>query len=134
MDILQYKARLNDAFARMRKAGLIARQSFWCCQSCAGYDLATKVKELPAAKRAQFQGCAFYTKQDAQDMTGRYSRHFKGLHVAYGPVEADGKEYGRPTVAVGGIVKACLEEAGLEVEWNGSPDQRIFVRFPREGA
>lgn len=136
MHLSDFKARLSDAFKSMRKEGLVARQAFSCCGSCAGYDLATELKEKPQAVKDSFKGCAFYTKQGAPPRDGsRDSRTFKGLYLSYGPVGVSGeKDYGLPTEEVGAIVKRCVEQAGLEVDWDGTPEKRIFVRFSREAS
>lgn len=129
MNIIEFKTRLTTAFKAMRAVGLIARQNYLCCQSCAGYDVAERLTAMPAAKRAKVIGCAFYTRQD---WDGVNQRHFKGLYVAYGPVETQAHgEVGLPTEAVGHLVHRCLEDAGLPVDWDGRPESRIFVRFSR---
>jgi hypothetical protein len=136
MDILGFKSRLTTAFELMRKEGLMARQSFMCCRNCAGYDLATRVKLMSQMKKESLKGCAFYTKQDKVPREdSREFRFFDGLYVSYGPLGVSGeKDYGLPTKECGDLVKSCLEKAGLEVEWDGDPSTRIFVRFSREAA
>lgn len=136
MDITTFKAKLGNAFKTMRTEGLMARQSFSCCRSCAGYELATNLKAKPKAEKEAFKGCAFYTKQDAPPREdSRDFRSFDGLYISYGPLGVSGeKDYGLPTEEVGVLVKRCVEAAGLEVEWDGKPETRIFVRFAREGA
>lgn len=133
MNLSNFKAKMGTAFKAMRAEGLVARQSFMCCRSCAGCALALDLGEKPAATREAFKGCAFYTKQDAAPREdSREFRHFDGLYISYGPLGVGGKDYGLPTEQVGAIVKRCLESAGLEVEWDGAPESRIFVHFSRE--
>ena len=121
-----FKARLNVAFAAMRKAGIVARQNFSCCGSCAGYEIATDIEAMAPARRAKVQGTAFYTKQEWRQFDGRKPQ---GIYIPYGQVatQAHG-DVGLTTVAVGQIVATCLKEAGLEVEWDGTPEKTIYVK------
>ena len=122
--------KLNAAFKNLRKQGFIARQSFSCCSSCAGYKIATDVKEMKEAKRAKVKGWVFYTRQDVARPRERWS--YRGgtqrLFLAYGPVSVhEVGDFGLPTVEVGQAIKAALEEQGLKVEWDGDPNKRIEV-------
>jgi hypothetical protein len=134
MQLTEFKAKLGTAFKAMRKEGLVARQTFMCCRSCAGCELAINLKAQPKHVKDACKGCAFYTKQDAPPREdSRDFRFFDGLYISYGPLGVSGeKDYGLPTEEVGAIVKRTLETAGLTVEWNGTPEERIFVRFPRD--
>lgn len=136
MNLADFKAKMSNAFKAMRSEGLMARQSFSCCRNCAGYELATTLKAKTKAEKEAFKGCAFFTKQDAAPREcSRDFRSFSGLYISYGQLGVSGeKDYGLPTEEVGAIVKKCLEHAGLEVEWDGTPETRIFVRFPRGAA
>jgi hypothetical protein len=136
MNLTDFKAKMGNAFKAMRTEGLVARQTFSCCRSCAGFELATNLKAKTQAEKEACKGCAFYTKQDAPPREdSRDFRFFEGLYISYGPLGVSGeKDYGLPTEEVGAIVKRCLEKEGLEVEWDGSPEARIFVRFPRNRA
>jgi len=108
----------------MRKAGLVARQNFSCCGSCAGYELTTDVAAMPSKKRAKVKGVCFYHRQDTARMD-------KGddLMLRFGPV--DSKEHGQiglEAVQVGHLVVQCLIKAGLGYEWDGTASRCILVR------
>lgn len=130
------KQKLNAAFSSLRKEGFIAKQSFKCCGSCAGYDIATKVKEMTPAKRERVKGTVFYTRQDAAALRGDERRWpYRGgsskLYLAYGQVSVhEMGDFGLPTEVAGRKVVEALTAAGLEVEWNGSPDEKIVVVLP----
>ena len=128
-NLTQFKAHLGLAFRAMRKAGLVARQNFSCCGSCAGYEIATDIEAMPTATRERVYGTAFYTRQTAADFA---RRGFTGLYISYGPVDVDDTQVGLDVVAVGQIVATCLREAGIEVEWDGSGNKTIFARFSSE--
>lgn len=120
------KHNLNAAFTAMRKLGLIARQSFSCCGSCAGYELATMVKEMPEVERIKVKGVVFYHKQDAARL-----RESGETYLGYGQVGVhDVGTFGEPTVWIGEQVVKILRECGLETEWDGKEETRILVRYP----
>ena len=121
------KNKLNAAFKSLRKEGFIARQSFSCCGSCAGYELATAVSEMPEAKRARVKGVVFYTKQDAADLRWGHT----SLFLAYGPLDTQAHgQVGLETVEVGKRVVAALKAAGLETRWDGTASAKIEVVLP----
>lgn len=112
--------KLNNAFALMRKAGLVARQRFSCCGGCAGGDLANFIGAKSPEARAKVVGCCFYTRQ-GNPASG-------ALYLTYGPVDVAGVgKVGRPTEEVGQIVIGALTQAGLRTEWDGSKNTTIKV-------
>lgn len=126
---------LNRIFADIRSQGLIARQSFMCCNNCAGSALATnvttKLTELwkrrgpVAAKRAysKIKGAVFYHLQarDALLETGK-------VYINYGPLDtAAFGSIGLPPREVGDIVVAAAQQLGAGVEWNGDPMKKILL-------
>jgi hypothetical protein len=118
------KLKLNEAFRQMRRAGLVARQNFSCCGSCAGYELTTDVAAMPDKKRAKVKGVCFYHRQDADRLNAG-----RDLYLGYGPVESrEHGQIGLETAQVGRLVTSCLTQAGLTWEWDGTASQRILVR------
>jgi hypothetical protein len=126
MNNAERKAKLNEAFKLMRGEGLVARQSFTCCRSCAGCELVAIVGKMTPAKQQALKGAAFYTRQDAKGMS---ARRFAGVYIGFGPVETIAVDLGLPAVEVGRIVVRCLEAVGLPVEWSGSEHERVWVPF-----
>lgn len=118
------KDKLNHAFRQMRHAGLVARQNFSCCGSCAGYELTTDIVAMPVKKRAKVKGVCFYHRQDNDRLV-----HGKDLYLGFGPVDSEELgQIGLETVQVGRLVTSCLTLAGLAWEWDGTASQRILVR------
>jgi len=118
--------KLTLAFKILRGEGFVARKNYLCCQTCAGYALATKVSEMPDVKRTKVKGVVYYHNQDNNSFqnTGE-------VRLAYGPL--DTKEYGTvglPDVEVGKAVCDALKAVGLAWEWNGSGNTRILVKLP----
>lgn len=52
---MTFKQKLNKAFVELRKNGYIAKQNFWCCQSCAWANIPKEAKKI-----------VFYHKQDVK--------------------------------------------------------------------
>lgn len=118
--------KVTAAFKAVRKEGLIARQNFKCCGSCAGYDLATQVEKMPEAKRQKVKGAVFYHRQDTQRMMEE-----ECLFLNFGQIDSqEVGEVGLPTEEVGKIVTRVFKEAGLNVEWDGDKYSRIKVTYP----
>ncbi|MFE7579887.1 DUF6891 domain-containing protein [Streptomyces sp. NPDC057521] len=101
--------RLERAFARLDRGGITARENFTCCRSCG-------MSEIGAAGREDARGFVFFHGQGAEHAAAGH-----GLALYYGGFQ-DSPER---TAAVGREVAAALSEAGLTVEWDGSPDKAI---------
>ncbi|MFF9347550.1 DUF6891 domain-containing protein [Streptomyces sp. NPDC014734] len=101
--------RLERAFATLDERGITAREHFSCCRSCG-------LGEIHEAGREDARGFVFFHTQCTQ---GAAAGH--GLSLYYGGFD----ESAETTTAVGHEVTAALREAGLTVEWDGSPDRAI---------
>lgn len=121
--------RLTDAFRIMRSAGLIARQNYLCCSSCAGAQIATDVEDRINKNpdvETQIRGTCFYHRQDAAALDrcaadATMMLRFGSIHTElYGVV-------GLFTDEVGQIVCRALREAGIRFEWDGNPDRCIEI-------
>ncbi|MBF9133566.1 hypothetical protein I0C86_32205 [Plantactinospora sp. S1510] len=103
--------RLTLAFRALDLAGIVARESFSCCQNCGVSEIDEEVAEGEAPR-----GYAFYHQQDAE-----HAAEGSVLHVAYGP-------FGQaPSAEIGAEVAAALREQGLPVHWDGDSATRIRV-------
>lgn len=124
------KEPLNLAFAELRRAGLIARQSYLCCGSCACAGIADLARRAAARGRKPL-GAVYYHRQDAES-----AGEDGGLYLGFGFPDDDalgGEEDGQAaTRRVGALVRETLERYRLRVEWDGSPDERIFVVLDEE--
>ncbi|WP_328899862.1 hypothetical protein OHR86_07720 [Streptomyces sp. NBC_00441] len=101
--------RLERTFARLDWGGITARENFTCCRSCG-------MSEIGAAGREDARGFVFFHGQGTESAAAGH-----GLALYYGGFH-DSPER---TAAVGREVAAALGEAGLTVEWDGSPDKAI---------
>jgi hypothetical protein len=105
--------RLTDAFRELDRSGIVARERFACCQSCGLGEIGMEVLDT-----APVRGYVFYNYQDADRAALGGS-----LWLAYGLFEQP------PTAEIGEEVATAVRAAGLDVDWNGSPDQRIRLRL-----
>jgi len=126
---IEAQEKLTKAFALIRKRGVVARQRFKCCGSCAGYAIGVEVAAKVTADagfKDKFKGCCFYSKQggffDRNDVGSCYLKFGQVDTQEHGPV-------GLSTVEVGKIICECLAEAGLAFEWDGTEDKCIEVKI-----
>jgi hypothetical protein len=111
--------RLDAAFSDLEGKGVLARQDFSCCQNCGHGEAWSEVKE-GLSRGQKLQGYTFYHQQDTERAVDG-----GGLYLAYGAV-ADGDE---AETAVGKAIAEALQAQGLNVTWNGTNKQRIFVKL-----
>lgn len=117
------RQQLIQAMASLRKKGFVARANFSCCSSCAGYELAQMVEDMPEDKRAKVKGCVFWHHQDEESIW-----ESGGVFLAYGPL--DTTEHGAVGLTTEEVGKAVVEELakfGLATEWDGDGGTRIWV-------
>jgi hypothetical protein len=101
--------RLTLAFTALDAAGIVARESFTCCQTCGHSEIGG---EAPPGAR----GYTFYHQQDAEGAAAGGA-----LFLAYGSFGA-----ARDT-DTGAEISAALTRQGLTVDWDGDVGRRIRV-------
>jgi hypothetical protein len=104
--------RLDTAFARMEKRGLVARQHFTCCNTCARAEIGREIGTAEVER--EVIGYAFYHMQDTEGVVEGGT-----IQIKYGPTN------GTIAEQVGHLVCDALEESGLVVCWSGSADDVI---------
>jgi hypothetical protein len=110
--------RLDAAFARMEKEGIVARQNFSDCGTCGAAEIQEEADAL-AAKGTKVKGYAFYHMQDTEGAVDG-----SGLYLSYGAIGSDGDA---ADLKVGHTVLRTLKQHGLRAEWNGKIEQRIGI-------
>ena len=110
--------RLDEAFAALEAAGIVARQNFSDCQTCGQAEIGEEIEQ--ASKKGAVRGFTFYHWQDTDGaiQTGK-------MYLTYGDV--DGTPAGG--VKIGKEVAKALRAAGLTVNWNETFEQRIGVKL-----
>lgn len=108
--------KLDTAFARLERRGVVSRQNFTCCSTCGHHEIWDEIRE--AKGRGKVSGYVFYHMQDTEGACEGGSLYLKYGAVAEG--EAAVAEIGRAVVEE-------LEVVGLKAEWNGRPDTAVQV-------
>jgi hypothetical protein len=117
------KVRLNEAFRALRKHGLIARQNFMCCSSCACSQIANDAEKL-VDKGQKIAGGVFYHKQDGDNL--RDGREF---YVRFGQI--DTQKHGVLGISdeqIGRLVIQEFEKARIRAQWDGNIRTAILVQ------
>lgn len=109
---------LSKVFRSLRKDGLLARQRFSCCQTCAGVEMADDVRVMMIEGKAAPAGVVFSTQQSQND---------ERAVLYFGPLEVEGKTIGKSKTEVGKMVCQRLGEMGVSYEWDGNGDHTIVV-------
>ncbi|MGW0086677.1 DUF6891 domain-containing protein [Streptomyces sp. NPDC003393] len=105
--------RLEEAFAALDRAGIVARENFTCCRGCGVAEIGAEVTDPDSARRFVF----FHHQSTRAAAAGH------GLTLHYGGF--DGSE--ETTAAVGREVVTALDAAGLSTHWDGDPARAITV-------
>lgn len=120
-DYPEMKARLTAAFKAIRQGKIVARQNFSCCGGCACAELGDFIKDRP-----KYRGAVYFHRQDNDALKSHGE-----VYLGFGARPDAGDD---AVVAIGNEAVACLRANGLEVEWDGTPIQRILVRLPQKAA
>ncbi|MFF5263096.1 DUF6891 domain-containing protein [Actinomadura viridis] len=107
--------RLERAFIRLWRSGIVAEENFTCCQTCGVSEIGGEVPE-----GTTMDGYAFFHQQDTEAAVDGGT-----LLLAYGTF-TDEPDPARAT-EIGERVVAALDAEGLRTEWDGSHKQRIEV-------
>jgi hypothetical protein len=119
--------RFDAAFADLEGAGIVCRQHFSCCGTCAAGEIWDEI-EAERAKGREIIGCAHYNCQDTESAV-----EGDGIYLSYGSV-LRGE---RPSIDIGHKIAEAMRSHGLKVTWDGSLSRRIHValdwkrRLPR---
>lgn len=114
--------KLDLAFKLMRKKGLIAKQNFCCCSNCAISEL-TSIVNTKFKQCHTINGIVFYHRQDSNSRKSN-----NGFHISYGQMNAGKNLIGIDPFKIAMIVINCLKEVGIEYEWSGNTDDRIYIK------
>jgi len=119
--------RLDQAFARLTAAGLIARQDFACCTSCAHAEIWDEVTDP-----RDWRGYVWFHRQDMERAVVG-----DGLYLGFGGREErsrlqrlfGGRANGtrEDSATIGHEIVQALAGAGLPAVWDGKVDHRILI-------
>jgi len=108
--------RLDLAFEKLEKSGIVARQNFACCQNCGHAEIGDEIEAARSSRAVR--GYVFYHMQDTENAAEQ-----GGLYLAYGSESGEDEQ----AVAVGHEIKAALEGVGLTIRWDGELSSRIYI-------
>lgn len=103
--------RVTRAFSALEAAGITARENFTCCRNCGQAEIGAEA--APGAR-----GFVYFHQQCTDAAAAG-----RGLALLYGGFDGSAQT----TVAIGREVVAAAVEAGLLVEWDGTPERAITI-------
>ncbi|WP_306366225.1 hypothetical protein [Nocardiopsis sp. CC223A] len=108
--------RLTAAFEELDAAGIVARESFECCNRCAYTAMPGEISSANGEREESppAHGFVFYHAQDAERLRP---------YLGFGAVGTTGAEAEK---AVGREIVETLRRHGLAPEWNGDPEMKIL--------
>ncbi len=114
----------------MRKNGIVARQNFMCCRTCASDSISYDISNLTLDRYEKIQGVCYYSKQNGLNSDDGVVR---SIHLSY--FRPSGYKYQRPVRTHTGLslpelailICDCLTKAGLTYEWDGQTETCIAV-------
>jgi hypothetical protein len=115
--------RLTAAFELLDSSGIVARQNFTCCNTCARTEIGD---DLPAG--ANPRGYVFFHYQDTQRLAEGRGILYLGYGVDAFSAGADAEEEESMALRVGDEITERLRAAGFNVEWNRTLGTKILVR------
>jgi hypothetical protein len=118
-DYSEVKNRVHIAFEVLREQKFIARENYWCCQTCAWASL-EGVKERMLSQGKPITGYVFYHRQDHDGLKSEGD-----LYLAFDGEAIDQVEAGK-------AIEAAMHGVGLLVTWNGSASTRIKVSLKED--
>lgn len=116
----EFKNKLNAAFKELRSHGFMALQNYKCCNGCATSGIWNRYRDW-TGKKPKPIAWVYYMKQDTEmsDDDGH-------LYIGFGIFEQlDDRQKQRLS---GSLVKSVLEQQGLLIEWDGNPDNRVYIK------
>ncbi len=133
---MQKNSNLNRAFAALEEEGVIARQNFTCCGTCASAEIWDEIDDS-----REWKGYIYFHQQDTESLA-----ESGGTYVGFGSFLAyprDENEWNALSDAQKEEISALhkklsvelmkdtiipvLEKHGLSVEWKGNFDTRPFI-------
>lgn len=106
--------RLDAAFSELEERRIIARQNFWCCQSCGLSNIWTEADDWGQSPR----GYVFFHQQATESAT-----EGDDLWLSYGSTD----QQDDTVAAVANEAVEVLRSHGLDASWNGDRAKKIHV-------
>ena len=111
------REQIQRLFRNLRKVGLFARMSYWCCSSCGWCAAAHEVKP-------EQRGIVFFHQQDAEALSGH--QLCGKIYLAFGSNDENCKDP-MPAAEVAATITMEAAKLGIPFEWNGSETTRVAL-------
>lgn len=109
--------KLDEAFSELDRNGIVARQNFWCCQTCGHSYIKHEMSD--SSQHHPIQGYVFFHAQDTESAVKQ-----NYLYLAFGsPLDNE-----QDSVDVANHIVETLTRHGLDVSWNESVRNRILIK------
>ncbi|WP_433133003.1 DUF6891 domain-containing protein [Micromonospora sp. CA-240977] len=131
----EVRGNLTRAFADLNELGVLARENFSCCGSCASAEIHDERDDS-----RHWHGYLWYHQQDTESLLASDDGEVYLGYGAYPPVDFDEVAYAELTEAdkqaryqadlerlLDDIVFPVLREHGMRVEWNREQSRRVRV-------
>lgn len=114
--------RLRQAFDVLEERGLLTRENYWCCQTCAFAAITDEIGE-ELDDGSDVRGFVFFHSQDTDRAVEEGY-----LLLSYGGIGREpGREGPAPSKEIGEEIVELLRSAEFAPEWSGSPNDPIEV-------
>jgi hypothetical protein len=113
--------RLDAAFTELDDLGVLARQHYRCCATCATHDILDELQQAEKAGR-NTRGYTFFHVQDTEHAVGG-----EALYLSFGATGSAPGTASPEALAVGHEVVGALRRHGLDPSWNGRIAHRICL-------
>lgn len=111
--------RLDRAFENLKESGILARQHYSCCGTCAVSEIDLELDHA-RKKKSRARGYCMYNVQDTEGAV-----EGGGLFLAYG----DSEHTDEGSIEIGHEICRSLEPQGLNVLWDGDLSKKIAVKL-----
>lgn len=113
-------ARLRRAFDELSMRGLLVRENYWCCDTCARDAINEEIDEA-FDRGEEPRGYVLFHAQDTELVANSGQ-----LLLRYGGVTLDSQaEAAAEAKQIGDEIAAALHRARFDIAWSGSPDDVI---------
>jgi hypothetical protein len=110
--------RLDRSYKTLERQGVIALHMAGFTQTDGLEEVRDAYREA-GGKKSKYAGHCFYTEQDQEGaVDGR------GMYIGFGHLSGDDAK----GVKVGQMVRAALEDEGLNVDWDGTIGSRLYIK------
>ena len=116
--VYELKEKIRNVFKELRREGYLARMNYLCCGTCACSSLPSRSEELEKNGK-EIKGVIFYHEQSEEGLWdyGNVCIYF-GTHKDQDDMRTTDRKMGEYLVNK-------FKDAGVDVEWDGSPRKAI---------